>query len=317
MDDKTRTEQGPGGGFVAVCRRIRSHWIYKDADYLKVWLEMMLCARWSKEPVKEMINGRLVTIGYAEFMFGRISWSNRLGISEKRLRKLVNLLLADNMLQRVTEDPGRKFTIYRLVNYEKFNDLSNMGQVKGQQETQDGQGIPVIEGQQEGQQRASRGPAEGHNQPSKPSKPREPEKEKDPGADQLPPKRKRVARTYGEDETPYKLAMRLLKWIKHRNPSFKEPNMQRWADEMRLLLEIDHRDVLEAKNVLDFSQKASWWNTRVLSPDKFRKFYDTLKMQMDEENRKGAQIHGRTENGSSAGRGVTVPDREERSGLSL
>ena len=110
-------------GFIKISRHIVDHWIYQDAEYFKVWFEMLFRARYSTEPVTKLVYGQLVTLNRGEFIFGRQSWSERLGISEQRLRTLIDKLIQDNMIEVVKK--YNKFTIYRIVNYEKYNQHTN------------------------------------------------------------------------------------------------------------------------------------------------------------------------------------------------
>jgi uncharacterized phage protein (TIGR02220 family) len=103
------------------------HWIYQDAEYFKVWFEMLYRARYLQEPATKLIHGQLVTIKRGEFVFGRKSWSERLGISEQRLRTLIKRLVQDNMIELVKR--YNKFTIYKVVNYEKYNQQGDQHEI--------------------------------------------------------------------------------------------------------------------------------------------------------------------------------------------
>lgn len=99
------------------------HWIYQNAEYFKIWFEMIYRARYGIEPATQMIEGQLVTINRGEFIFGRKSWSNRLGVGEQVLRTLIKKLTKDNMIELVKQ--YNKFTIYKIINYEIYNQQSN------------------------------------------------------------------------------------------------------------------------------------------------------------------------------------------------
>ena len=109
--------------FIGIDRGIENHWIYQDAEYFKVWFEILLRARYSTEPEKKLIEGKIVTIEYSQFIFGRISWSERLKVSEQRLRTLMKKLVADEMIELVQKFP--KFSLYSVKNYEKYNQQNN------------------------------------------------------------------------------------------------------------------------------------------------------------------------------------------------
>ena len=110
-------------GWVKIHRDILDHWIYKDAEYFKVWVEMLLRARHSKEPKTDLYHGIKYTVEYAQFIYGRKEWSKRLGISEQRLRGLFKKLIDDNMIKVVEHLP--RMTIAEVINYEKYNHLVN------------------------------------------------------------------------------------------------------------------------------------------------------------------------------------------------
>lgn len=143
--------------FIGVDRDIENHWIYQDAEYFKVWFEILLRTRYSHEPERKLIEGTFIDIEYGEFIFGRISWAKRLGISERRLRTLFDKLVADGMI--VLKTRATKFSKYFVVNYEKYNKID--------QQT-DQQGIPPVVGesgtsdQQSDQQPTSSRPAADH-----------------------------------------------------------------------------------------------------------------------------------------------------------
>lgn len=110
-------------GFIGIDRGLRDHWIYQDAEYLKVWMEMLFLARYSDEPHNELIDGDLVTVGYGQFIYGRVKWSERLKISEQRLRTLITKLKKAKMIDVV--DTHRKCSVYEILNYAKFNHQDN------------------------------------------------------------------------------------------------------------------------------------------------------------------------------------------------
>jgi len=137
--------------YIKIDRAIRDHWIYKDPEHFKVWFEILCCARFAKEPKTEMQDGELYTLNYGEFMFGRTKWSERLNVGEQRIRTLLKNLIKEDMIQLVSKH--RRFSIYKVVNYEKFNHLIN------QQEDQSHQGFEDDPNQQPNRQLTSSQPA--------------------------------------------------------------------------------------------------------------------------------------------------------------
>jgi hypothetical protein len=110
-------------GWFCLHRGITDHWIYKDSEHLKVWIEILTRTRYLKEPKTDTYEGILYTLNYGEFIFGRQSWSKRLKIGEQKLRTLIEKLTNENMLG--VRQKSTRFTIYFVVNYEKYNQLKN------------------------------------------------------------------------------------------------------------------------------------------------------------------------------------------------
>ena len=161
---------------IPICRSIFKHWIYTDPEYLKIWLTMLGRARYTKEPKKIMFEGALATVNYGEFVFGYNAWSKATDVSIKRIRTLVNVLIDDGMIEKVKST--NRFTIYRVVNYEKFNNnddaktgsqesnndeknANKMGSQEGSQEPAETQGLEDKFGSQEGSQGAVKGQSRG------------------------------------------------------------------------------------------------------------------------------------------------------------
>jgi hypothetical protein len=127
---------------------------------------MLACAKYTPEPETRLIEGQLVAIGYGEFVFGRTSWSKRLNIPETVLRGLIKKLIKDDMIELV----GRynKCTVYRIKNYEKFNQRTD--QQADQQQTQENQGVKGYNNQRIAGRKASKQPAGNHTQEVKEGK---------------------------------------------------------------------------------------------------------------------------------------------------
>jgi hypothetical protein len=71
------------------------------------------------------------------------------------------------------------------------------------------------------------------------------------------------------------------------NPGNKEPDFQKWADDVRKTIELDKRPIEEYKKLLDWAHTDKFWEDKILSPKKFREKYDQLLIQMNKSNRVG------------------------------
>ncbi|MGX7745659.1 hypothetical protein [Rhodopseudomonas parapalustris] len=85
---------------------------------------------------------------------------------------------------------------------------------------------------------------------------------------------------FSSESNEFRLASYLYRYIKSNNPNAKEPNYEKWAKTFDYMLRVDKRDVEEIKQVIKFSQTDSFWFKNILSPDKLRKQYETLFLQM-------------------------------------
>ena len=90
----------------------------------------------------------------------------------------------------------------------------------------------------------------------------------------------RRKQVYDKDSVPYRAASYLLAKIKENKPDFKDPNLQKWADDMRKLMEIDKRDVHEVAKVIDWVSQDDFWSTVILSPANLRKKWDQITLRM-------------------------------------
>ena len=94
------------------------------------------------------------------------------------------------------------------------------------------------------------------------------------------PRPKHKKRVYDKDSDYYKLSEFFIKQIKKNNPNFKDPNIQKWSDDFRKIVEIDDRDKHEVAMLIKWVQHDSFWMANVLSPTKLREKYDQLIMRV-------------------------------------
>ena len=93
---------------------------------------------------------------------------------------------------------------------------------------------------------------------------------------------------YADDSQYMKAAVYLFEKIKERLPNKKEPDFQKWADEVRKTVELDGIPIERYKQVLDWSQNDDFWQANILSTNKLRKQFDTIYLQMQRDNKQNA-----------------------------
>ncbi|MGK0466660.1 hypothetical protein [Clostridium sp.] len=92
----------------------------------------------------------------------------------------------------------------------------------------------------------------------------------------------KIEKTFLSDSDEYRLSSYLWNYIKKNNEQAKKPNMQKWSKGFDSILRIDSRTIDDIKKVIVFSQKNEFWYKNILSPDKLRKHYEKLTLQMKE-----------------------------------
>ncbi|PEB19692.1 replication protein [Bacillus toyonensis] len=79
----------------------------------------------------------------------------------------------------------------------------------------------------------------------------------------------------------------LFEKIRGNNPKQKEPNLDSWSNDFRLMREKDNRELQEIKDVIDWCQADPFWQGNILSAKKLREKFDQLTIQM--KSKKGAK----------------------------
>lgn len=101
----------------------------------------------------------------------------------------------------------------------------------------------------------------------------------------------RKSKTYDQVSVHYQLALRLLNRIKENFPGYKEPNLQKWSNDIRLMMERDNRTEKQVAYLIDWCQQDSFWKSNILSPSKLREKFDQLaiKVKSDKSKQSGEQ----------------------------
>ena len=81
-----------------------------------------------------------------------------------------------------------------------------------------------------------------------------------------------------------KLAELLYKQIQNNSPNYKEPDLEKWANEFRLIMERDEREGKEIQDLIIKTQSDNFWKKNILSPSKLRKHYDRLVIEFEDNN---------------------------------
>lgn len=95
-------------------------------------------------------------------------------------------------------------------------------------------------------------------------------------------------RTYDAHSVEMKLAVLLYEKIK-ADIDIAEPNLQNWADHIRLMIERDKREPKHIAQMIQFAREDDFWKSNILSTQKLRKNFDTLQAQYQAKLSKASQ----------------------------
>lgn len=91
---------------------------------------------------------------------------------------------------------------------------------------------------------------------------------------------------YDESSIHFQLANRLYQKILVNNPNHKKPNLQNWANHVRLMMERDNRNEEQITYLIDWVQNDEFWMKNILSTSKLRERFDQLVMQVKSSRKK-------------------------------
>lgn len=94
-------------------------------------------------------------------------------------------------------------------------------------------------------------------------------------------------RTYDSNSTEMNLATFLLEKIKDNNPEVKPPDLNKWANDIRLMIERDKRETKKVRKMIIWAESNQFWRGVVLSADSLRRNYDKMAAQANSEVRSG------------------------------
>lgn len=86
--------------------------------------------------------------------------------------------------------------------------------------------------------------------------------------------------------------------IVRNTPDARVPeSLVKWASAFRLMRDRDKRDFVQVKAVIEWVTANDFWRPNILSAEKLREKYDTLKGQMERPNRSSSPPQATSKNG--------------------
>lgn len=84
------------------------------------------------------------------------------------------------------------------------------------------------------------------------------------------------------------------KLITRIKPDIKTPNLESWANTIRLMVERDNRSHKKICEVFRFANQDDFWQANILSPSKLREQFDRLEIKMNAPEKSSSQQQNKT-----------------------
>lgn len=117
-------------GWIRLERGIVDHWMWEDAEAVKLWLYLLLNANYVDKT--RAFNGSVVSVKRGQLIYGRKAVSRKLGIGEAKLRRVMKKFEDDHM---ISQQRTNKYSIITVTCYEKYQDTNQ--QTNGQRPAND------------------------------------------------------------------------------------------------------------------------------------------------------------------------------------
>jgi len=95
-------------------------------------------------------------------------------------------------------------------------------------------------------------------------------------------------KNYRFSDEQMEMVEKFIGLIKRNKPNYRFSGgnfKERWANEVRLMVEIDKRPLKRVGEVMEFALSHPFWKKNILSVEKLRKQFDRLELEMDDEKR--------------------------------
>ncbi|MBZ3647489.1 hypothetical protein ACSX0U_08755 [Enterococcus hirae] len=230
-------------GYIKLYRKVTSSFVWTNPSMLKLWLLCLMKA--SHEGRRFLFNGNEVSLSSGQFVTGRDALAKEYNqgassdqvIVSRTLWRWIKKFEKEGMLS-ISSTPK-----YSVISINKWEDYQS-----SDQHLSSDRPAPVQ-----------------HLSTNK----------NDKNDNNNNPRNSRKTREYADDDPNKKLAILLLKLIR-KNRSLKEPDLNKWANTIRLTIEADKRTGKEVQDMIVWATNHDFWSTVISSPTSLRKNFDTM-----------------------------------------
>lgn len=244
-------------GWIALHRNIREHWVYQEKRVFskyEAWLDLLMDANHQNN--KFLFDGQLIEVNRGEFITSVRQLCERWGWSNTKVNRFLEMLEHDQMLIRKSDS---KKTAISIVNYDFYQRYESKETTQKRQQND----AETTQKHTNNNDKTMNNNDNNNNSPRK----------------------TRKKRVYEDDDPNKILAKTLFKLIK-KNQDIKEPNLDDWANTIRLTIESDKRSGKEVQEMIVWATQHEFWGGVILSPSSLRKHYDKMKAQRNNPSKK-------------------------------
>ena len=244
-------------GWIALHRNIREHWVYQEKRVFskyEAWLDLLMDANHQNN--KFLFDGQLIEVNRGEFITSVRQLCERWGWSNTKVNRFLEMLEHDQMLIRKSDS---KKTAISIVNYDFYQRYESKETTQKRQQND----AETTQKHTNNNDKTMNNNDNNNNSPRK----------------------TRKKRVYEDDDPNKILAKTLFKLIK-KNQDIKEPNLDDWANTIRLTIESDKRSGKEVQEMIVWATQHEFWSGVILSPSSLRKHYDKMKAQKEKPMKK-------------------------------
>ena len=105
-------------GWIKIHRDITKHWIFRDAEKFKWWMDMLFLA--SYEDNRTLVKNQITEIKRGQFIGSISFFVKRWEVSKDRVINFLKLLQSDGMIDKKSD---KNVTIITICNYESYQDV--------------------------------------------------------------------------------------------------------------------------------------------------------------------------------------------------
>jgi hypothetical protein len=107
--------------FINLHRQIMEHWIWKDSNKLKWWLDILLTVNTQTKKVN--LGNEVFVCERGQCLLSLQGWASRWGVSKDTARNFLTSLEASHMITRVI---NTQTTLITVCNYDSYNDANRV-----------------------------------------------------------------------------------------------------------------------------------------------------------------------------------------------